>query len=79
MPKIAIVDKMHEDGINLLKNNPKFKCELIEDLSKENLLSKLPSFDGITLRRGRLDSEILEKCKNLGILRFLISIIMTNT
>ncbi len=68
MPKIAIVDKMHEDGINLLKNNPKFKCELIEDLSKENLLSKLPSFEGITLRRGRLDSEILEKCKNLKVI-----------
>ena len=34
MPKIAIVDKMHEDGIQLLRNNPKFECELIEDLSK---------------------------------------------
>ena len=68
MPKIAIVDKMHEDGINLLKNNPKFECEIIEDLSKENLLSKLPSFDGITLRRGKIDSEILEKCKKLKVI-----------
>ena len=39
MHKIAIVDKMHNDGINLLKNNPKFECELIEDLSKKNLNS----------------------------------------
>tara|TARA_B100000029_G_scaffold503691_1_gene581135 strand:+ start:536 stop:1495 length:960 start_codon:yes stop_codon:yes gene_type:complete len=68
MHKIAIVDKMHEDGINLLKNNPKFKCELIEDLSKENLISKLPNFDGITLRRGKIDSEILEKCKKLKVI-----------
>ena len=68
MHKIAIVDKMHEDGINLLKNNPKFKCELIEDLSKENLISKLPNFDGITLRRGKIDSEILKKCKNLKVI-----------
>ena len=68
MHKIAIVDKMHEDGINLLKNNPKFKCELIEDLSKENLISKLPNFDGITLRRGKIDSEILEKCKKLQVI-----------
>ena len=37
MHKIAIVDKMHEDGINLLKNNPKFECEVIEDLSKKKL------------------------------------------
>ena len=68
MYKIAIVDKMHEDGINLLKNNPKFKCEIIEDLSKENLISKLPSFDAITLRRGKIDAEILEKCKNLKVI-----------
>tara|TARA_Y100000590_G_scaffold178978_1_gene204136 strand:+ start:1823 stop:2782 length:960 start_codon:yes stop_codon:yes gene_type:complete len=68
MYKIAIVDKMHQDGINLLKNNPKFKCEIIEDLSKENLISKLPNFDGITLRRGKIDSKILEKCKNLKVI-----------
>ncbi len=68
MHKIAIVDKMHKDGINLLKNNPKFECELIEDLSKENLMSKLPNFDGITLRRGKIDAEILEKCKNLKVI-----------
>jgi len=68
MPKIAIVDKMHQDGINLLKNNPKFECEIIEDLSKENLISKLPAFDGITLRRGKIDSEILQKCKKLKVI-----------
>ena len=68
MQKIAIVDKMHQDGINLLKNNPKFECEVIEDLSKKNLISKLPAFDGITLRRGKIDSEILEKCKKLKVI-----------
>jgi len=68
MPKIAIVDKMHQDGINLLKNNPKYECEIIEDLSKENLISKLPNFDGITLRRGKIDAEILAKCKNLKVI-----------
>jgi len=68
MPKIAIVDKIHIDGINLLKNNPKFECEVIEDLSKKNLISKLPNFDGITLRRGKMDYEILEKCKKLKVI-----------
>jgi len=68
MAKIAIVDKMHQDGINLLKNNPKFECEIIEDLSKKNLMSKLPAFDGITLRRGKIDSEILKKCKKLKVI-----------
>jgi len=68
MLKIAIVDKMHDDGINLLKNNPKFECEIIEDLSKKNLMTKLPAFDAITLRRGKIDSEILEKCKKLKVI-----------
>ena len=68
MIKIAIVDKMHDDGIKLLKNNPNFECELIEDLSKKNLISKLPNFDGITLRRGKIDAEILKKCMKLKVI-----------
>ena len=68
MPKIAIVDKIHSDGIKLLEENPKFQYEVIEDLSKKNLISKLPSFDGITLRRGKIDADILEKCKNLKVI-----------
>ena len=68
MPKIAIVDKIHSDGIKLLEDNPKFQYEIIEDLSKKNLISKLPSFDGISLRRGKIDAEILEKCKNLKVI-----------
>ena len=68
MSKIAIVDKIHSDGIKLLEKDQKFQYEVIEDLSKKNLISKLPAFDGITLRRGKIDTEILEKCKNLKVI-----------
>ena len=68
MSKIAVVDKIHSDGIKLLEKNHKFQYEVIEDLSKKNLISKLPAFDGITLRRGKIDAEILEKCKNLKVI-----------
>ena len=68
MKKIAIVDKIHSNGIKLLKENPKFQYEIIEDLSKKNLISKLPSFDGITLRRGKIGAEILKKCKSLKVI-----------
>ena len=68
MSKIAIVDKIHSDGIKLLEKNKKFQYEVIEDLSKKNLILKLPAFDGITLRRGKIDAEILEKCKNLKVI-----------
>tara|TARA_B100000029_G_C17440365_1_gene911248 strand:+ start:59 stop:877 length:819 start_codon:yes stop_codon:yes gene_type:complete len=68
VPRIAIVDLIHKDGLNLLKKNRKYKYELVKDLSKKNLISKLPKFDGITLRRGKIDSEILEKCKKLKVI-----------
>ena len=68
MFKIAVVDKIHSYGIKLLEKNQKFQYEVIEDLSKKNLISKLPAFDGITLRRGKIDAEILEKCKNLKVI-----------
>ena len=68
MLKIAIVDKIHSDGIKLLEKNKNFEFEIIEDLSKNNLIKKLPNYDGITLRRGKIDSEILKNCKNLKVI-----------
>ena len=68
MPKIAVVKNIHSSAIKLLKNNSNFQFEIIEDLSKENLISKLPNFDGITLRRGKIDSEILKNCKKLKVI-----------
>ena len=68
MPKIAVVKSIHSSAIKLLENNSNFQFEIIEDLSKKNLISKLPAFDGITLRRGKIDSEILEKCKKLKVI-----------
>ena len=35
MHKIAIIEKIHQDGINLLKNNSAFEFEIIED-SRDN-------------------------------------------
>ena len=68
MYKIAVIDKINIKGIELLKNNKNFEYEIITDLSKENLLLKLPNFDGVTLRRGKLDEEILKDCKKLKVI-----------
>ena len=38
MHKIAIIEKIHPDGIDLLKNNSAFEFEIIEDTSEENLI-----------------------------------------
>jgi D-3-phosphoglycerate dehydrogenase / 2-oxoglutarate reductase len=68
MYKIGIIDTIDNKGIELLNKNKDFKYEIIEDLSKDNLLSKLPEFDGVTLRRGKLDEEILKNCKKLKVI-----------
>ena len=68
MFKVGVVDKINPKGIEILKNNNNFQYEVITDLSKENLLLKLPQFDGITLRRGKIDSTILSHCKKLKVI-----------
>ena len=68
MPKIAVVKNIHSSAIKLLENNSNFQFEIIENLSKENLIKKLPNFDAITLRTAKLDSEIINSCKKLKII-----------
>ncbi|MDA0765053.1 MAG: NAD(P)-dependent oxidoreductase [Proteobacteria bacterium] len=68
MYKIGIIDTMKDKGIELLKSYKGFDCELVTDLSRENLLLKLPEFDGIALRRGKIDREILNKCDKLKVI-----------
>ena len=68
MYKIGIIDTMKNKGIELLTNYKDFDCEIVTDLSRENLLLKLPKFDGITLRRGKIDREILNKCHKLKVI-----------
>ena len=65
MYKIAIIEEIHKDGLDLLKNNPNYEYELITDVSDENLIKQLPNFDACTLRVSRLDEKILKYCPNL--------------
>ena len=68
MFNIGVVDKINLKGIKLLESNKNFKFEIITNLSKENLLKKLPEFDGITLRRGKINSELLKNCRKLKVI-----------
>ena len=68
MFKIEIVEKIDNDGIELLKKSPNFEYQIIEDVSKENLLKELPNYDGLTLRVVNLDENILSKCKKLKVI-----------
>ena len=68
MFRIAIIEKIDEDGIKLLDKHPNFEYKLIENTDKENLIKELPDFDGVTLRVAKLNDEILKHCKKLKVI-----------
>ena len=68
MYKIGIIEKIHDKGIDLLKNKKNFEYEIIENTSKDNLIKVLPKFDGVTLRVAKLDDSILGYCKKLKVI-----------
>ena len=60
MKKIAIIENIHKDGLKILDNRPEYEYELINDVSEENLIKRLPSFDACTLRVSKLNENILK-------------------
>ena len=68
MKKVAIIENIHEDGLKILRDDPNYEYEIINDSSEQNLIKKLPNFDACTLRVSKLNSTILEKCKKLKVI-----------
>ena len=68
MFKIGIVEKIDEAGLKILKKHNNFEYEIIENISKNNLIKELPKYDALTLRVAKLDSEILKHCKKLKVI-----------
>ena len=68
MYKIAIIEKIHEDGLKILDLKSNYEYEIITDVSEENLIKKLPDFDGCTLRVSKLNENILKHCPKLKVI-----------
>jgi D-3-phosphoglycerate dehydrogenase / 2-oxoglutarate reductase len=68
MKKIAIIEEIHKDGIDLIEKNSNYKFEIITDVSENNLIKKLPEFDACTLRVTRLDENVLKHCPSLKVI-----------
>ena len=68
MKKIAVIEQIHQDGLGFLEKNPEYLYELITDVSEENLIKKLPKFDGCTLRVSKLNENVLKHCPNLKVI-----------
>ena len=68
MKKILVIQPIHEEGINLLKNNSNFEYEVVDNVDTEFLKSKIKDCDGISIRTAKLSGEIIEVANNLKII-----------
>ena len=68
MKKIAVIEQIHNDGLELFKKSSDYEYEIISDVSEENLIKKLPEFDGCTLRVSKLSENILKHCTKLKVI-----------
>ena len=68
MKKIAIIENIHKDGLDIIDKDPDYEYELIGDVSEENLIKKLPDYDACTLRVSKLNENILKHCHKLKVI-----------
>ncbi len=68
MKKILVIQPIHEEGINLLKNNSNFEYEIVDNVDTEFLKSKIKDCDGISIRTAKLSGEVIEVANNLKII-----------
>lgn len=68
MYKVAIIEKIHSEGVKLFKEHKDFDYEIIKDTSNINLIKRLPEFDALTLRTTNLFSNILDNCKKIKVI-----------
>ena len=68
MKKILVIQPIHEEGINLLKNNSNFEYEVVDNVDTEFLKSKIKDCDGISIRTAKLSGDVIEAANNLKII-----------
>ena len=68
MKKILVVQNIHEAGIKLLKNNPNYEFEIIEDINDPSLKDKILDCDGVSLRTAKLTGDIISLGKKIQII-----------
>ena len=65
--KVIIIQKIHQSGIDLLKNNSNFEYEIFDEIN-EDLKKKIVECDAISIRTKKLSDEIISSAKKLKII-----------
>ena len=66
--KILIIQSIHEEGINILKNNSEYEFEITDNLDEENLKLKISDCDGVSIRTAKLSSGVINSSKKLKVI-----------
>ena len=66
--KILVIQKVHNKGMELINNHPNFDVEVTDDVSVENLKTKIKDCDGASIRIAKLPGEVINEAKNLKII-----------
>ena len=66
--KILVIQKVHEKGMELIKNHPNFEVDVTDDTSEENLKTKIQNCDGVSVRIANLSGNVMDQAKNLKII-----------
>ena len=63
--KILVIQKVHDKGMELINNHPNFEVEVTDDVSIENLKTKIKDCDGVSIRIAKLPGEVINEAKIL--------------
>jgi D-3-phosphoglycerate dehydrogenase len=66
MAKVLVSDKLHEKGVEILKNAEEIEVDVKVGLSKDELKEIIGEYDGIVIRSAtKLTRDVIEKATNL--------------
>lgn len=69
MFKVILCDRVAEEGIELLKDNPEIKLEIMDTVSKSDLLNFVEDADAVITRSATtIDKNFLSKAKKLKVI-----------
>ncbi len=66
--KILVIQKIHEAGIRLLKENSNYEFEIVENINDEILKKKIVDCDGLSIRTAKLSGELIDRGEKLKII-----------
>ena len=65
--KILVIQNIHQEGINLLKDNSSYEFEIFDEIN-EDLKQKIVDCDAISIRTAKLSNEIISSAKKLKVI-----------